>query len=303
MNVVECAALTKSFRHLNALDNLSFAITENKITGLIGRNGAGKTTLLKLIAGYLKPTSGEMKVFSQNPFNNIQVSANLIFINDQMVFPASFSLKEILRAAESFYKNWDKDLAFKLLDYFSLHPKQSHDRLSKGMQSTFNVIIGLASHCPLTLFDEPTAGMDSAARKDFYRALLKDYLEYPRTIILSSHLLNEIENILEDILLIKKGTKCLHLPTTELKDYALGLRGNTPVVNQILDGNEVLHWEEFAPDNVFAVVKNDFSESRLREMQKTGILTSAVSIEDLYVYLTAKTRGGIDDVFSKNECL
>ncbi len=300
MSVVECTGLKKSYKHVYAIENLSFAIEGKKITGLIGRNGAGKTTLLKLIAGYLRPTAGEITVFSRNPFNNINVSANLIFVDDHMIFPASFTLKDILKSVGSFYNNWDNEFALKLLDYFSLNPKQFHSKLSKGMQSTFNVIIGLASRCSLTIFDEPTTGMDAAVRKDFYRALLKDYVEYPRTVIFSSHLLNEIENILEDILLIKNGTKCLHLPVTEFKDYALGLRGNTQEVTRLLGGIEVLHREGFAPDSVFAIVKNDFSELKLQELKKAGILLSAVPTEDLCVYLTAKTKGGIDDVFSRN---
>lgn len=299
MSVVQCLSLTKSYRNIKAIDNLSINIDENRITGLIGRNGAGKTTLLKLIAGYLKPTSGSIKVFSKNPFNNIEVSADMIFIDDQMAFPSSLFLDEILNIAGTFYSNWDRELAFRLLDYFSLNPKQSHSWLSKGTQSTFNVIIGLASHCPLTIFDEPTTGMDAGVRKDFYRALLKDYIDHPRTIIFSSHLLNEIENILEDILLIKNGSKVLHLPVTELKDYALGLRGNTQVLDNLLDDKLILHRENFAPDNLFAVVKNNYSDSELYNLKKAGIQASAVAAEDLCIYLTGKTKGGIDDVFSK----
>lgn len=300
MNVVECFNLRKTYKHVHAIDNLSFTIGENKITGLIGRNGAGKTTLLKLLAGYYRPTAGEVRVFSQNPFNNINVSANLIFVDDHMVFPTSFTLADILGSAGTFYQNWDRDLAFKLLDYFSLNPKQSHSWLSKGMQSTFNVILGLASRSPLTIFDEPTTGMDVAVRKDFYRALLKDYLEYPRTIIFSSHLLNEIEDILEDILLIKNGTKCLHLAVTECKDYALGLRGNTREISQLFSSAQIIHQEDFAPDNTFVVVKNDLSQLKPEELKKAGFVLTAVPPEDLCVYLTAKNKGGIDDVFRRN---
>jgi len=178
MSVIQCENLTKSFGRFKALDSLSFEIEENKITGLIGRNGAGKTTLLKLIAGYLKPTSGELHVFLQHPFNSLLVSGNTIFVDDNMAFPESFTLEDILTEVAPFYPNWDARLAAGLFDYSSVNPKIRHSRLSKGSKSLFNSIIGIASHCPLTIFDEPTTGMDSAVRKDFYRALLKDYLEY-----------------------------------------------------------------------------------------------------------------------------
>lgn len=303
MNVVECLDVSKSYRTVRAVDNLTFSLAANTITGLIGRNGAGKTTLLKLIAGYLRPTAGKVTVFGQEPFDNIQVAANLIFVDDRMTFPASFTLHEILQTVGEFYPNWDNELALKLMDYFALNPRYSHSWLSKGTQSTFNAIVGLAARCPLTIFDEPTSGMDAAVRKDFYRALLKEYMGHPRTVILSSHLLNEIENILEDVLLIQNGTKRLHLPIDELNDYALGLRGSAAQVGRLLDGlsgPDVLHRENFAPDTIFAVVKNDFTDSQLQELRKAGIEIAAVSAEDVCVFLTAAAKGGIDDVFARS---
>ncbi|MGO4886675.1 ABC transporter ATP-binding protein [Anaerobacillus sp. MEB173] len=203
--MIECNELTKTYGGKKALNNLSFMIEENKITGIIGRNGAGKTTLLKIIAGFLRETSGEIKVFSEKPFNSLTVSANMIFVDDQMSLPTTLSLQEILEVAATFYKNWDMELAQRLFDYFSFHRDQRHSSLSKGMKSTFNMILGLSARCPLTIFDEPTTGMDAAVRADFYRALLKDYIAYPRTILISSHHLDEIEDLLEDVLLIKEG--------------------------------------------------------------------------------------------------
>lgn len=308
MKVIECDNLTKSFGKFKALDSLSFEIEENKITGLIGRNGAGKTTLLKLIAGYLKPTGGELKVFSQHPLNNLSVAGNMIFVDENMAFPESLTLENILTEVAPFYPNWDSRLAEALFDYSNLNPQIRHSRLSKGSKSLFNCIIGLASHCPLTLFDEPTTGMDAAVRKDFYRALLKDYLEYPRTILLSSHLLNEVEDILEDVLLLKQGRKCLHLPVDELKEWAIGLRGNAQVIRELLEGEEIIHQEEFAKDNVYAVIKRNINSPVVRDFiqegsgkaKQSGVELMPVSIDDLFIYLTEKSKGGIDDVFKRS---
>lgn len=130
MNVIECSGLTKVYRRTKALNNLSFKLEENKITGLIGRNGSGKTTLLKIIAGFLKETSGEVKVFSEQPFNNLTVSANVIFIHDQMNLPTALNLQEILQTAASFYENWDLVLANRLFDYFSFNPLEHYNNLS-----------------------------------------------------------------------------------------------------------------------------------------------------------------------------
>ena len=148
MKVIECKDLTKTYLRRNVLNKLSFTIKENTITGLVGRNGAGKTTILKIISGLIKETSGEIKVFSERPFNNLNVSANSIFIDDQMSFPQALQLGEILEVAGSFYPNWDQDLAKRLFDYFSFDSKHYHQRLSKGKTSTFNMIIGLAARCP-----------------------------------------------------------------------------------------------------------------------------------------------------------
>lgn len=299
MSVIESRGLTKIYGGTKALNNLTCKIEKNKITGLIGRNGAGKTTLLKIIAGFMKETSGELKVFSETPFNNLLVSANVMFIHDQMNLPTSLNLKEILETAASFYENWDDELANRLLDYFSLNPLQHYNGLSKGMKSTYNVILGLAARVPLTLFDEPTSGMDAAVRKDFYRALLKDYLAHPRTILISSHHLNEIEDLLEDILLMKDGKELLHLPIADLKEWAVGLQGKTVTIDEWKQNKEVIFSKSVGLEQSYVVVRNQFSETEQQNARLAGIELTPVTSSDLCVYLTSKTKGGIDDVFNK----
>ncbi|MGJ9459563.1 ATP-binding cassette domain-containing protein [Oceanobacillus sp. CF4.6] len=126
MNVIACKGLSKKRGQLKALHDLFFSIKENTITGLIGRNGAGKTTLLKILTGYWNETSGEVSVFKEKPFNNLLVSANVIYVDDQMGFFTRLTLKDILIEAERFYVNWDKKLAMRLFDYFSFYPNDFH---------------------------------------------------------------------------------------------------------------------------------------------------------------------------------
>ncbi|WP_332628692.1 ABC transporter ATP-binding protein [Halalkalibacter flavus] len=299
MSVIECKDVTKVYRNIAALKGVSFAIEENKITGVIGRNGAGKSTMLKILAGFLKETSGEVHVLSERPFNNLKVSANLIYVDDQMSLPTSLTLSDILECAGDFYRNWDKELANRLFDYFSFHPKQRHNNLSKGMKSTFNMIIGLAARCAVTIFDEPTIGMDEAVRKDFYRALLKDYIAYPRTILLSSHHLHEVEDLLEDVFIIKEGKTLLHVPLTDFKEMAIGLSGDLSIVNPLISDKEVYHLEENGIKRTYVVVENNFTEAELHEAKVKGVDVSPVSSSDLYVFLTNKTKGGIEDVFNR----
>ncbi|WP_456272521.1 ABC transporter ATP-binding protein [Bacillus sp. AK031] len=299
MKVVGCKGLTKVYGRKTALNEISFSLGEEKITGLIGRNGAGKTTLLKIIAGFIRESAGEVKVFEETPFNSLKVSANMIFVDDEMSLPPTLNLEEILQAAADFYPNWDSELARRLFDYFSFKPYQHHNGLSKGMRSTFNMILGLAARTPLTIFDEPTTGMDAGVRKDFYRALLKDYLAYPRTIILSSHLLNEIEDILEDILLLKDGGILLHMPVEELREYAIGVSGKEAGMNEWLQDKEAIHQSSEALGSVFAVVKKDLPESEIEKARQLGLDIQPVTADEICTYLTSKTKGGIDDVFNR----
>lgn len=296
-NVVVCRELVKQFGKIRAVDNLSFELSENKITGLIGRNGAGKTTLLKLMAGHLLPDSGELRIFSENPFNSLNVSANMIFIDDYPTLPETMNLADILKIAESFYANWERKLANDLFNYFKLPAEQTYKNLSKGMKSTFNIILGIASHSPLTVFDEPTTGMDAVVRRDFYRALLKDYIKNPRTIILSSHLLNEIEDILDDVLLIDEGQKKLHLPVDDIKEYAISVQGSKQDVLNFGGEKEVLSRKELGKDGLSMVLRNTFTPDELEGAQLKGLAVKSVSAADTCVYITEKDKGGIDSVF------
>lgn len=297
MHVIECSGLTKTFGRVRALNDLFFSLEANRITGLIGPNGAGKTTLLKIAAGFIRGTSGRIRVFSEDPFNSLKVSSNLIFIDDNIKLPASLPLANILQSAAAFYENWNMEIARGLFNYFSLDPGQRYQNLSKGMKSTFNMILGLSARCLLTIFDEPTTGMDAGVRKDFYRALLRDYLQHPRTIILSSHLLNELEDILEDILLLREGEKRLHLPVSELKEFAVALRGRQETVLEMTAGQEIFHRQKFGKDHCHVVIGRSSAGPVLQRARAEGVEILPVKTDDLCVFLTGRNKGGIDHVF------
>ncbi len=298
MNAVESTGLVKAFGKKRAVDGLTVQICENRITGLIGRNGAGKTTFLKLIAGYLKPTRGSVDVFGKNPFDNLDVSNNLIFVDDGMAFSQSFTLGEIIAEMPRFYRNFDLELATKLLDYYSLDKKQRTAKLSKGMRSSFNAIIGISARAAVTIFDEPTTGMETAARKDFYRALLKEYIAFPRTVILSSHLLGELSGLLEDIVLIDSGRLVTVMSADEAATYAIGLRGGEKQVGELAGERQVLYREDFAA-GVYLVVKGGLAPEEAARAQKLGVEVTPVEADDLCIYLTQKDKGGIDSALRR----
>jgi len=299
MIAVSCQELTKYFGKNRILNEMSFSIQENTITGIIGRNGAGKTSLLKTIAGYWRSSAGEIKVFGHDPFNSLEVSANCIMIDDGMYFQETLGLWDIFEWAEAFYPNWDQGLAERLFAYFQFQRYWAHHNLSKGNKSTFNMIVGLASRCALTIFDEPTIGMDASVRADFYRALLKDYLAHPRTILLSSHHLEEVEHLLEDVMLIDQGTCKLHMPIDELQMYAISIEGPADLIREWTDGCETMHEQKNELERLHRIVlRNTISGEALEALNSKGVEVAKVSAADVCIYSTNARKGGIDDVFT-----
>ena len=299
MNIIKSNEITKKYGRVVGLENFDISIKKNKIVGLVGRNGAGKTTFLKLLAGYLKPSSGHIKVLGQNPFNSLKVSSNMIFIDEKMIYPSNLTIFEILESASSFYGNWNMDLAKSLFNYFKLKQNYKYKNLSKGMKSIFNSIIGISTRCPITIMDEPTSGMDAVARKDFYRAILKDYISFPRTIIISSHHINEIEHIIEDIIIIKDGRLLLHLSMDELRELALGLKGKKTVIEKFISDKEVLFRQDLGKDNIFAVIANNPDHVIDLENINNEIEIQLVNAEETCVYLMNNEEWRIDDVFDE----
>ena len=296
MTMIQCEQLAKNFGNHKALQNITCAIESKKIVGIIGRNGAGKSTLLNVLAGYLQPTSGTCHVFGENPFNNIQTAANTIFIDDRLSFSNYLTLGEILTMGADFYPNWQDELAFRLLDYAGLAKKAKHQRLSKGQLATFNLIYGLASRCALTILDEPMNGMDEAIRSDFYRVILKEFIAFPRTILIASHHLQEMESILEEIILIDEGSVVTHASVDELKQQLISLTGPSDALIPLL-GNVVIYAEKEIAGLTSVIVEANKLFILEEELQGIGITTTHLSTSDVCKYLTSKGGSDIDAVF------
>ena len=207
MNVIETRGLTRRYKDQTALDNVTLDIAPNRIYGLLGRNGAGKTTLMSILTAQGFASSGEIRVFGGNPFENEHILSRLCFVRESQKYPDDFTVRNALDAAAMFFPNWDADLAQTLLEDFQLPRPRKHriKKLSRGQLSAVGVIIGLASRAELTFFDEPYLGLDAVARQLFYDRLLTDFADHPRTIILSSHLIDEVANLLEHVIVIDRG--------------------------------------------------------------------------------------------------
>ena len=163
-NVIEVSNLTKRFGRFIAVDDATFSVAENSITGLLGRNGAGKTTLMQLITAQQFATSGTVDVFGSTPVENAQVLQNICFIRESQRYPDEFRPKHVFRSAPWFFPNWDADFAARLVDDFRLPLNRRIKKMSRGQVSAVGVIVGLASRAPLTFFVEPYLGLVDRCR-------------------------------------------------------------------------------------------------------------------------------------------
>ncbi len=202
---IEVTGLSRRFGSLAAVDVVSFSVEEGRIHGLLGRNGAGKTTLMQLLTGQDFATSGTIRVFGETPVENAGVLQNVCFIKESQKYPDDFKVKHVLTSAPWFFRNWDADFANRLVSDFRLPVDRRVKKLSRGQLSSVGVIVGLASRAPITFFDEPYLGLDAVARQLFYDRLLEDSSDHPRTVILSTHLIDEVSNLLEHVLVIDNG--------------------------------------------------------------------------------------------------
>ena len=287
MDVIRASNLTKKYKDKSALDKFNISIPENKIIGLIGKNGAGKTTFLKTCAGRIKQTSGEIEIFEDKVFDNLDILSKIIFIDEESQYDTAYTVKNIVSLAKSYYENYDEVLSDKLIRHFNLNPNIKYKKLSRGMKTQVNIIIGICSRMPLTILDEPTLGLDAAVRKDFYNILIKDYLNHPRTIIISSHLLNEIEKLLEDIILIDNGKLIMHTSMESFKQYGIMLSGKKSFLEEFTSTKEVIDNNDLGNSSDY-IIKNNLTEKEKEVLMRNNITLSNVLPQDLFIHLTSK---------------
>ncbi|MDR9856237.1 ABC transporter ATP-binding protein [Paenibacillus sp. VCA1] len=294
--IVEVNRLNKTYGSETVIKDVSFAIEENKIYGLLGRNGAGKTTIMHMITAQLFPSGGELKVFGENPYENNRVLTRLSFIKESQRYPDFFRIADVLDVAASLYPNWDQNFAEQLIEDFRLPVKRRMKRLSRGMLSSVGIIVGLASRAPLTIFDEPYLGLDAVARNLFYERLIEDYAEHPRTVILSTHLIDEVSNMLEHVILIDNGKILLDEETDSLRGKAFTAVGSTAAVNAFAAGKQLIHQESIGGLASVSVL-GELSGADRRQAESQGIELVPVSLQQLIVHLTnGKSSGKVAEL-------
>jgi ABC-2 type transport system ATP-binding protein len=237
---ISATALSRRYRDQIALDDVSLTVEPGTVTGLLGRNGAGKTTLMRIVTGLEFPTAGELRVFGEVPAENDPVLRRMVFVREEQVYP-DVQVRHAIEVASWFYPNWSEDLAGQLMADFGIPPRRRIKRLSRGMRSAVGIVIGLAARAELTLFDEPYAGLDAVARQLFYDRLLAEFAERPRTIVLSTHLIDEVADLLEHVVLLDHGRVVLDAPADDVRGTGMTVNGPAPAVEEFVAGRTVWH--------------------------------------------------------------
>lgn len=286
----ECNQLVKSYgKDFKALDGINLKIEKNKIYGLIGRNGAGKTTLLGIASGQNPSTSGTVTYEGGQVWENENVMNQICFsreINPITTFgPDGRKVKQLLKVASIFYDHWDEDFAKKLIEEFEIDVKKRLNKLSKGMLSAVSIIIALASRAEVTFLDEPVAGLDISMRERFYRILLDDFMENPRTYIISTHIIDEAAGIFEDVIIIEKGKIILKENTDDFLSGYRMVSGKEEVVREACKGLEIIYTQALGKSlTVCAKTKGKPLENEF------DVDVAAVSLQKLFLYITEHER-------------
>jgi ABC-2 type transport system ATP-binding protein len=286
--------LTVRFAGVPALDGLDLRLAPDKIHGLLGRNGSGKSTLAAVLAGFRQPDDGRVLIEGDElgalpPYEDSIVTSRICLIRESGDLVDSAPVRHVLGLASSLRPYWNDDLAGELLDKFEVPTKKKVQKLSRGKKSALGVVLGLASRAPLTIFDESYLGMDVPSRNLFYDALLADYTEVPRTIVLSTHLVSEVSALLEEVVILDNGRLVTQSPVDSLRGRGASIVGPVAAVDEVTAGLTVLA-EQRLGGTKSSTVLGDLDDTLLSKAHSAGLEIGPVGLQELFVHLTGTTR-------------
>ncbi len=205
--LIACSGLVKRFGSVRALDGADLSVGTGRIVGLLGPNGSGKTTLIKILCGLLQPTEGSVRIdgFKPGPESKAQIS----YLPDRMYFADWMKVKNLLDLFSDFYADFDREKALQMLDSLGLKEEQRVKTMSKGTKEKLQLALVMSRRAKLYLLDEPIAGVDPAARDFILNTILTNYNE-SGTVLISTHLISDIERVLDEAVFLKEGKVIRH---------------------------------------------------------------------------------------------
>src|SRR5438876_6601794 len=217
--VIDVTELTRRFDSNTALDSVSLSMPHGAVYGLGGANGAGKTTLIKHILGLLRAQSGSVRVFGLDPVADpVGVLSRIGYLSEENDLPGWMRVDELIRYSRAFYPEWDDAYAEELRRTFALDPAAKIKNLSKGQKARAGLLVALAYRPELLVLDEPSSGLDPIVRKDILGAVIRTIAGEGRTVLFSSHLLEEVEQVADHVTMIHHGRIALSAPLDEVRE-------------------------------------------------------------------------------------
>ncbi len=282
---VTLRGLTVRYGSTVALDRVDLDIRPGVITGLLGRNGSGKTTLASVVAPFRRPSGGAVLVDGEDPWENERLAPHLLLVRESGDLLDDARIGENLDFVAGARPYFSREVAERLLDTFELDPRSQPRRLSRGKRSALGIALAVAARAPLTILDEVHLGLDAPSRYAFYDALLADYVEHPRTIVLSSHLIDEVERLLEDVVVLHRGRVLLTGDAESLRAQGVAVTGPRAAVEAFVAGRRVVGRQALGGTAQVTVVGTVDDESAAAA-RAAGLELGPVPLQDLFVHLT-----------------
>lgn len=283
MNAIEIKNITKKYKDVKALDNVSVSFESGKIYGLLGRNGAGKSTLINIIANRIFADEGEILIDGIKAKENMGVHEKIFCMSEADLYDRDLKVKEHFKWTSRFYDSFDMNKALELAGKFNLDTNKRFKALSKGYQSIFKLIIALTLNVPYVIFDEPVLGLDANHRELFYSLLLKEFERGGQTLILATHLIEEVANIIEEVVLIDKGRILLQESVETLLATGYSVSGLTQEVDSYCQGRNVIGSEQLGGLKISHILGE-----KTALPQGSNLQISAMNLQKLFVKLTEK---------------
>lgn len=281
MNCIEVKNVTKNFADVCALRDVSLKFEENKIYGLLGRNGAGKSTLLNIITGRIFPDRGEVFLDGEKALENDNALQRIYMMSEKNYYPEGMKIRDVFRWTKEFYPNFDDAYARALAGKFKLNINKKVKSLSTGYGSIFKLVITLSSNAPYLLFDEPVLGLDANHRDLFYKTLIEKYTENPSTIVISTHLIEEVAGVIEDIIIIKNGEIIKNESRDELLSKSYTASGITSVIDRFITDKNVMGTDSLGGLKT-AYVLGDLDKNAVPD----GVEITKMDLQRLFIQLT-----------------
>src|SRR3954465_3264823 len=231
--VIDVSQLSRRFDTKTALDAVTLTIPRGAVYGLVGANGAGKTTLIKHILGLLRAQSGSVRIFGLDPVADpVGALSRIGYLSEENDLPGGMRVEELIRYSRAFRPSWDDNYADELRESFALDPAAKIKNLSKGQKARVGILIALAYRPDLLVLDEPSSGLDPIVRRDILGAIIRTIAHEGRTVLFSSHLLEEVEQVADHVTMINKGRIVLSAPLEDIRETHR-VNGRVPSLDEI----------------------------------------------------------------------